>query len=128
VQATSAQYAGKDWREKHLAAEDAVLFAFVDSARARLPATPARVFVAADEPYFRARAAWHLYPHRVFYDPTVNAPPPAGALRPGDFVVVWLRRGVRYDSAERQLRWDGGPPLAAELVLAEGDGALFRIL
>ena len=35
-----AAYAGKDWRERHLAAEDGPLFAFIEKVRAKLPATP----------------------------------------------------------------------------------------
>ncbi|MEP7184148.1 MAG: hypothetical protein ABI886_18375 [Betaproteobacteria bacterium] len=127
VRATAAQYAGKDLQAKHLAAEDGTLYAFVENAQASLPAAPARVFVAADEAYFRGRAAYHLYPHQVFHDPFSNSPPPASALRAGDFVVVWQRRGIQYDRAEQRLRWDVGPTLAAELVLADGNGAVFRI-
>jgi len=125
--ATAAQYGGKDLRDKHLAAEDAVLYAFIEKARAKLPAAPVRVFVAADEPYFRGRAAYYLYPHNVFFDPNVNAPPPASLLHPGDYVVVFQRRGLDYDRAQQQLRWDGGRPIAAEAVFAEDAGAVFRI-
>src|SRR5262249_40865915 len=64
--ATLEQYAGKPWRERHVAAEDGALFAFVEEARAKLPppAEPApRVFVVGDAHYFRGRAAYHLYPY-----------------------------------------------------------------
>lgn len=127
VRDTGERYAGKDWRERHLAAEDGSLFAFVDKAKAKLPATPARVFVAADAHYFRNRGAYHLYPHNVWFDPYANTFPPANVLRPGDYVVVYQRRGMQFDPGARRLRWDGGPPLDAELLLAESGGALFRI-
>ena len=125
--ATAAQYGGKDLNGKHLAAEDAVLYAFIEKARAKLPAAPLRVFVASDEPYFGGRAAYYLYPHNVYFNPNVNALPPVSALHPGDYVVVFQRRGLDYDRAQRQLRWDGGRPIAADAIFAEDTGAVFRI-
>ena len=127
VKETAAQYAGKDWGERHLAAEDGPLFAFIQQVRAKLPATPARVFMVADAHYFRDRGAYHLYPHNVYYDPWQNTVPPASALRPGDYVVVYQRRGIQYDPALQRLRWDGGEPVAAELLLTAPGAAAFRI-
>jgi len=127
VDRTARQYAGLDWRGRHLAAEDGALFAAIEGMRARLPATPARVFVAADANYFRGRAAYHLYPHNVFYAPYQDAIPATSRLRPGDYVVVYQRRGVQFDPAAQRLRWDGGEPIAAELLLAGSGAALFRI-
>ncbi len=127
VVVTADLYAGKSWHERHLAADDRAVFAFIDKVRARLPPPPARVFVVADEHYFRDRSAYHLYPYNVFFDPWQNTMPPASALRPGDFLVVYQRRGVQYDAAQERLRWDGGAPLAAELLLADAGAAMFRI-
>ena len=59
---------GKDTRETDLAAEDGALYAFIEKARAVMPQTPVRVFVIADVPYFRGRAAYHLYPHNAYAD------------------------------------------------------------
>ncbi|MEO5763769.1 MAG: hypothetical protein ABIR52_00515 [Casimicrobiaceae bacterium] len=123
----SARYGDLDLREKHLAAEDGALFAFVEKARERLPATPARVFVAAGAHYLRSRAAYHLYPHNVFHDPGRDTMPRADLLRPGDWLLVYQRPGVQYDAATRRLRWDGGPPVPARLELAGDGAALFRI-
>ena len=39
VVVTARTYAGKDWREKHLAAEDGPLFEFIEKVRAKLPPT-----------------------------------------------------------------------------------------
>ena len=126
---TAVRYAGKDWRERHLAAEDAVLFAFTERARTKLPPVPtsARVFVAADEHYFRSRGAYHLYPYNVFFDPFANTFPTGAQLRPGDYVFVFRRRGMQYDATTQRLRWDAGAPVGAELLLAESGAALFRI-
>ncbi len=128
VRETAVQYAGKDWHGRRLAAEDGTLFAFIENVRGRLPASPARVFMLADAHYFRGRGAYHLYPYNVYFDPWQNTTPPPTLLHAGDYVVVYQRRGVQYDAAQKRLRWDGGSPLAAELLFAERGGALFRIL
>ena len=125
--ATALQYAGKDSHEKHLAGEDRDLFAFIDKARTLLPNDPARVFVVADADFFRGRAAYHLYPHNVWYEPYRNAVPPAEQLRTGDWVVVYHRRGVQYDAARHSLRWDGGATVPADLKLLDHGGALFAV-
>jgi hypothetical protein len=54
--------------------------------------------------------------------------PPASALRPGDYVVVFQRRGVQFNAATRSLRWEGQPPVQAELLLVEGGAAMFKVL
>ena len=74
--------------------------------RARIAATPARVFVVADAPYFRGRGAYHLYPHNVLFDPFANTVPQASSLHAGDYVLVYQRRGVQYNAEEKKLRWE----------------------
>lgn len=127
VEITRQQYAGKSWRERHLAAEDSALFAFIEKVRAKLPPPPARVFIVADAHYFRDRGAYHLYPYNVYFDPWRNAMPPPSALRRGDYLVVYQRKGVEYDAAQRLLRWDGLAPVSARLLLVDAGDALFRI-
>jgi len=124
---THDQYAGKDWRDKHLAAEDGQLFEFIEKARAKLPATTSRVFVVGEQHYFRDRAAYHLYPQNVYFEPYRDVLPPGGALHPGDFLVVYRRRGIQYDPSARRLRLPDGTTLDAELLLAERGGAVFAI-
>jgi hypothetical protein len=127
AQATIAQYGGKDWRGKHLAAEDGPLFEFVEKARAEMPATPARIFVASEADYFRERAAFHLYPHNVYAEPRANTLPTSELLKPGDWMLVYQRRGVQFDPAAGKLRWDGGAPVSAQLKLRGEGAALFLI-
>lgn len=124
---TARTYAGLDWRERHLAAEDAALFRFIESVRAKLPPEPARVFMTADAHYFRARGAYHLYPHNVYFEPYRNAIPASARMHSGDYFVAYQRRGVQYDPAAQRLRWDGGEPVSAELLLTAPGAALFRI-
>ena len=125
--ATRDQYGGKDWQGKHLAAEDGKLFAFIENVRAKLPPAPARIFVVAEAHYFRDRAAYHLYPHNVHFEPYRDMLPPSAALRAGDYLVVYLRRGIQYDAKAQRLRFPDGSTLAAEVQLAEAGGALFAI-
>ena len=57
---TARTYAGKDSHDKHLAAEDGPLFAFVEKARARHAGDAGTRIRDADAHYFRGRAAYHL--------------------------------------------------------------------
>jgi len=127
VAETATRYAGKDTHEKGLAAEDGALYAFIEKARAVMPQTPARVFVLADVPYFRGRAAYHLYPHDAYADVLGAAPVPASAMRPGDWVFVWQRPGIQYDPAQHKLRWDASGPVSAEAKLVDDGAALFVV-
>jgi hypothetical protein len=124
VRATSDQFAGKSWHEKHLASDDGELFAFSEKVRAKLPTSPVRVFVLADADYFRGRAAYYLYPHNVYFNHWVV---PAASVRPNDYFVVFQRHNIQYDDRAHLLRWDGGPPVAADQLLSEPGAALFRI-
>ena len=127
VRSTHTQYAGKSWHQRHLAAEDGPVFAFIEKVRAKLPAPPARVFMVADAHYFRDRGAYHLYPHNVYFDPWANSMPPRSAVRSGDYLVVYQRRGVQYDPSQQRLRWDDSAPIDAELLLVDAGAALFRM-
>jgi len=91
-QATNALFLGKDARTKHLANDDAPLFAFIEKVRTVLPSTPARIVVLADADYFRGRAAYHLYPHNVYFNPRSNEIPEAALLHAGDWLLVFERR------------------------------------
>ncbi len=128
TRATWGTYAGKTLAEKHLAAEDGELFAFIEKARALMPATPVRVFVAAGEHYFRGRAAYHLYPHNVQFEAFRDTVAPASWMKPGDWMLVYHRRGVQYDASRKLLRWDDGPPISAELKLIEPPGAALFLI
>jgi len=125
--ATAAQFAGKDARERLLASEDGALYAFIEKALAVMPKTPVRVFVAADADYFRGRAAYHLYPHNVYFTARGDTLPNAASFRAGDWLLVYQRRGMQFDKAQGRIRWDDGQTLAAEAKLVEPGAALFVI-
>ncbi|CAG0959226.1 hypothetical protein BURK2_00638 [Burkholderiales bacterium] len=124
---SAASFAGKSLDEKHLAAEDAPVYAFAKMARAVLPATPARVVVAAEDGALRGRLAYYLLPHHVSYLTYTGALPPASALRPGDYLVALFRRNLQYNPTEGLLKWDDNPPVAVELLLLDQGNAVFRI-
>jgi hypothetical protein len=124
---TAEQYAGKSTRDKLLANEDAQVFTFVERALQVLPSRPVRIFVAADVHYFRGRAAYHLYPHSVFFDPRSREIPWADQMRPGDWLLVYQQRGIQYDAGRQMLRWESGRTTGAELKLVGPGAALFRM-
>ena len=124
---TALQFAGKDARDKHLASDDGMLFAFIEKARAVLPQTPVRIVIASDADYFRGRAAYHLYPHSVYFSARSNELPAAATLHPGDWLLVFQRRGIQYDRSQQKIRWEGGQTVSAELKLVEPGAALFVI-
>ncbi len=126
VDATADRFAGKSWADKRLAVEDGPLFAFIQKAKETMPTPPARVFVAADSPYFRGRAAYHLYPHNAFA-PRTNVLPEPAQVRAGDWIAIYYRKGVQYDAAQGKLRWDNREPVAAELKLSGRGAALFVV-
>jgi hypothetical protein len=125
--ATDAQYAGKSSRDKHLASEDGPLYAFVERARAAMPPKPARIFVAAESDYLRGRAAYHLYPQSVYFEPRSDALPRASTFHPGDWILVFRQRGIQFDKAQGRMRWDDGQTVDAELKLLEPGAALFVV-
>jgi hypothetical protein len=125
--ATATRFAGKDARGKHLANDDGPLFAFIEKARGVLPRTPVRIVIAADADYFRGRAAYHLYPHSVYFNPRSNDLPAAASLSPGDWLLVFQRRGIQFDKSQQKIRWEGGQTVGAELKLVEPGAALFVI-
>ncbi len=120
-------YGGKSWTQKHLAAEDGALFAFIEKARAELPATPVRLFAMAEVAYLRSRAAYHLYPHNVFYDLNSAQPPDARFLRPGDYLLVFQQRGIQYDAAKKKIRLPSGVELSADVKIIDAGSALFEL-
>ena len=76
---------------------------------------------------FRGRAAYYLYPHRVFFDPLSNELQWTDELRPGDWLLVYQQREIQYDASRQMLRWETGRTTSAELKLIEPGAALFRM-
>ena len=117
VALTTTTFAGKSDRDRRLADVDGVLYEFIDRARAVLPPSPQRIWVVSDAPFFNGRAAYHLYPHNVHFQPRDRTMPDRSVIRPGDWLLVFNRRGVEFNARNETVRWDGGAELPAELKL-----------
>jgi hypothetical protein len=122
------RFAGKTPEEKHLAAEDAPLYALVEKMKTGLPATPARVVLYCDNAFLCARAAFFLYPQNV--QRAVHrgvAPPTPDELASGDYLLLMYSRAVGYDR-ERQLAvWRDGRSRPAEEILLQPEALLLRL-
>ena len=140
LQLTYSQFAGKNWREKHLADSDGKLFQFIESIKEKLPDTdrdkpvrdkPVRLFVVSAKPnadtfYQRARAHYHLLPYNVFSG--LSHPPSPKVANAGDYVLI-LRPvpDLSYDPNNRLLRWENGNSLAVERIYSTRLGDLFKV-
>lgn len=124
---TRWQYAGKSWEDKRLAAEDGRLFAFMREAKEKIGPAPAHVFVFADDEFDRVRGAYHLYPRNVTVQPKRQALLPAATFKAGDVLVVYRKRGVEYNPADRTLRWEGTQAVKAEMIHFSAGSAVFRV-
>lgn len=126
LQLTQQQYAGKSWEDRHLAAEDGALFFFTQQAEKLLPSARdnSRLFFLSDQAYLSGRGAYHLYPHNVM--PSKNLPA-AGQLKSGDYLVLFEKKGIRYDSAKKILQWDEAQSVRADVLMFNGQNALLRI-
>jgi hypothetical protein len=124
---TRWQYAGKSWEDKRLAAEDGRLFAFMREAKEKIGAAPAHVFVFADDEFDRVRGAYHLYPRNVTVQPKRQSLLPAATFKAGDVLVVYRKRGVEYNPADRTLRWEGTQAVKAEMIHFSAGSAVFRV-
>ena len=91
-----------------------------------LPGTPQRIWVASDAPFFNGRAAYHLYPNDVHFAPRDRSMPDRRWVKPGDWLLVFNRRGVEYNPRKETLRWEGGAEIPAALVLPGNSAALFQ--
>lgn len=131
LQETYHRYGGKGWKEKHLAAEDSLLFKFITEIKANLPSTPQRIFLVTAEDlqedgYTRLRACYHLLPHNV-YDYGAHLPD-KNYVHAGDYVLILGAIGeLTFDADKQLLQW-GGQNLAAKEIYATSMGALYKLL
>ncbi len=121
-------YGGKGVVEKHLAAVDAPLYAFIDKVRLLLPKNTTRIFALAPDPYLRSRIAYLLAPYNVYFDFYQAAPSGGHMLRRGDYVLAFRQSGIQYDAAKKKMRWPDGTEITAEIKIWEAGSALIEIL
>jgi hypothetical protein len=120
---TFREFGGRDLEGRHLAMEDADLFRFTQAAIAKLPEQPVRIYATSDFEYFRRRAGYHLYPHNVlaynWADPSV--------MQPGDYVFLYQKADVGYDTGRRLLLWKSGPTLPVTPLAVQRGAGLFQV-
>ncbi len=121
---TQQRYAGKSWKEKHLAAEDGSLFGLMQQIKAMLPPTASRVFVVADDEYMRYRSAYHLYPFNVFATDNLL---PEGYFKSGDFIIILGKDEVGFDTSHNLLTWGQKQQLKADLLLFAANNVLLKV-
>lgn len=125
--ATASTFAGKTPRDKHIADVDGYVYAFAEQLTARLPKTPVRIYIASDDQYFGGRLAYHLYPHNANMNREWGGLPAPDRLKAGEYVVVFRRRNVQYDPANRMLSWDQQAPVPVDILIAHQGNAAFRL-
>ena len=113
---TQQLYAGKSWEEKHHAGLDGRVFDLIQQAKAKLPPTPSRVFLFADEKYTLGRGVYHLYPHNVLGRALLPGSAPTD-FKPGDFIIILGESEAEFDPAQHLLNWGKGQHLGADILL-----------
>jgi len=104
---TKYLYAGKNTEEKHLAAEDGELYAYIKHLKTTvLPDDPARIFILHDSDghnYWRLRAQYHLLPHNVY---NYGRYPQPENIRVGDWLLLLDNiEGLFYNKETKTLNW-----------------------
>jgi hypothetical protein len=106
--ATMEQFGDGPIEERWRRGPDSDVYALAAAVKRETRDPAQRVFVFGDDPYTRGRAAYHLLPLPVHYDPVTGALPGAQFIRPGDLIFLTWSRQVRYDKDAQQLFWNGG--------------------
>jgi len=125
--ATIEQFGGGPIEERWRRGPDGDIYALAAAVKREIRDPAQRVFVFGDEPYSRGRAAYHLLPLLVHYDPVAGALPSAHFIRPGDLIFLTWSRQVRYDKDAQQLFWDGGSVRVKPIGDIHGN-AVFRVV
>jgi hypothetical protein len=121
---TQQQFAGKSWKDKHLADWDAPLFDFIQQVKAKLPAAGGRVLYFSDFDDLRGKGTYYLYPQNVM---PINRPLVDGIVKAGDYIVVFEKKDMQYDSSRQALVWNGKQTIPADLLLSSTGNFLLKV-
>ena len=122
---TVQQFAGKTIAQKHLAADDHLLFELMQQVNSALPAPPVRIHFLADNYALRTRGAFFLYPQNVYHDLNlVGSIPNPDQLHSGDYTLLFAYSGLTYDREHQQLLWPNGRVKPVDEILAPANGVL----
>ena len=127
--ARGARFAGKTTAEKHLAADDAALFALAEKVQSALPAAPTRIFLYCDSDLLCARAAFLIYPRNPYRSVSWRRPVPARPedMHAGEYVLLLYSRALGYDAARQVIVWPDGHTKPADVVLTAPGTLLARV-
>ncbi len=128
LQETYRQFAGLTEEQKHLAAPDGALFAFMERVKRAIQDPDARLFLATGHDYTGVRGAYHLFPRNVYWKRGGPELPDPKYIHPGDYIVLFDPQQVQFDRHDDTLVWPQGHRLKVEGILLEGQGGLFKAL
>jgi len=128
LQDTYRQFAGLTQRQKHLAAPDGALFAFMDRMKSAIHDPDARLFLATGGDYTGVRGAYHLLPSNVYWHRFGPELPNPQYIHPGDYIILFQSRQVHLDRNDNLLLWPKDHKLKVETILLERQGGLFKAL
>jgi hypothetical protein len=125
----AVRFAGKTTAEKHLAADDAVLFTLAEEVKKALPATPTRIFLYCDSDVVCARTAFLVYPRNLYRTVSWRRPVIARPeeMHAGEYVLLVYSRALGYDAARQMLVWPDGRTKPADVVLTQPGALLARV-
>jgi hypothetical protein len=125
---TRQLYSGKTQEEKHLTAEDAVIYRYAQHLKKDvLPQSPVRVIILrkAYRDYLRLKLQYYLLPHNSYnYDQF----PQTAYLRDGDYILVLGQiPSLRYNPAHKRLEWSQNRHIPAKLLDEAPLGKLYQV-
>lgn len=123
LEVTHQQFVGKSIEDKHLVM-DGPLAKFLQQASLKMAGTKGRVLYLSDDNYLLSKGRYYLYPQNVL---AFNDLAAVHHAKPGDYVVVFAKKGTNYDSVKQALVWEGPSSRPADLLLSDTGNLLVRI-
>jgi hypothetical protein len=126
LETTAQLFAGKTAVERRRV-DDADFFSFIERAKAQVP-NGARVYMFADDEYHRVKGGYLLRPLNSLNIAKEPSLLPPDTFRPGEYLVLFKKRNVRYSRREAMLRYGDNAAVPAELIDLDRGNGLFRVL
>ncbi|MBI3345526.1 MAG: hypothetical protein HY028_11875 [Gammaproteobacteria bacterium] len=124
LSATSHNYAGKTWAERHKSAEDDDLFVFVMKVKENLPTAPVRILFFSDLDYLRGRGAYYLYPHNVYKSAGF---PSIQNFRSGEYIAFYQKAELQYNPTAQKLLLGNNQEIPVDLILWGNGYGLLKV-
>ncbi len=124
LSATSHNYAGKTWAERHKSAEDGDLFVFVMKVKENLPTTPVRILFFSDLDYLQGRGAYYLYPHNVYKGAGLSS---TQYFRSGEYIAFYQKTSTQYNPTTQKLLLGNNQEVSVDLILWGNGYGLLKV-